>query len=279
MKSWRGASGGMSLTSSSDRARASATRRSHPKGSADSSTSRTLAGAPASERASVTRPALTTPHDVSLPARKLATRTTATRRRGRDASAEARELACGRARPWASHARRRARSRPGRRCARRCGRGSRSRRPGAPRAARRLPAADGAVDGRLADPPARVLPFEVVNVAVVEDSHLRGETGAPRELAHRGPADLAHRELVQVRVAKLRDAEVETPAVSVDGRRYEAAMLQHLEKIRDARPRRGKAVGELARGQAVLATLDEQHEHIECSSGGACDRPFLSHGA
>ena len=132
---------------------------------------------------------------------------------------------------------------------------------------------------RLADPPTRVLPFDVDDVAVVEDSHLRGETGAPRELAHRGPADLAHRELVQVRVAKLRDAEVETPAVSVDGRRYEAAMLQHLEKIRDARPRRGKAVGELARGQAVLATLDEQHEHIECSSGGACDRPFLSHGA
>src|SRR5205807_398825 len=92
-------------------------------------------------------------------------------------------------------------------------------------AVRRQPAADVADDVRLADPPTRVLPFDVDDVAVVEDGHLRGEAGAPRELAHRGPADLAHRELVQVRVAKLRDAEVETPAVSVDGRRYEAAML------------------------------------------------------
>ena len=59
----------------------------------------------------------------------------------------------------------------------------------------------------------------------------------------------------------------------------ESAALEHLQQIRHARARRAEHLGKLARSQTVLALLDEEHEEIECPSGGACDRPSLSHGA
>jgi len=132
-------------------------------------------------------------------------------------------------------------------------------------------------DVRLAAPAARVLALDVHDVGVIEDSHLRCQAGPARELAHRRAADLAHRELVQVRVAELRDAEVEAPAVAFRGRRNEPSALEHLEQIRHARARRAEPLGELAGRQAVLAALDEKHEKVESPSRGASNRPSLSH--
>src|SRR5258708_6268424 len=81
---------------------------------------------------------------------------------------------------------------------------------------------------RLAQRAARVLALDVHDVGVIEHRHLRREAGPARQLAHRRAADLAHRELVQVRVAELRDAEIQPPPVSVRGRRDEPAVLEDL---------------------------------------------------
>src|SRR5207245_501476 len=59
-------------------------------------------------------------------------------------------------------------------------------------AVRRQPAPDVRRHVRLAAAAARVLALDVHDVAVVEDGHLRREAGPPRQLAHRGPADLPH---------------------------------------------------------------------------------------
>src|SRR5439155_25581108 len=125
-------------------------------------------------------------------------------------------------------------------------------------AVRGQPAADVSDDVRLAPAAARVLALDVHDVAVVENGHLRREAGPARELAHRGPADLAHRELVQIGVAELRHTEVETPRATVGGRRDEAAPLEYLQEIGHARPGSTQPLGQLPRGQAVLPAVDEE---------------------
>jgi hypothetical protein len=147
------------------------------------------------------------------------------------------------------------------------------------RAVRGQPAPDVRRHVRLISALARILALDVDDVGVIEDRHLRREAGAARELAHRGPPDLADRELVEVRVAELRDAKVEAPAVPLGGRRDEAAVLEHLQEVRDARPRSAEQLRQLARGEAVLAALDEEHEHVEGPPGGASDGASLPHGA
>ena len=84
---------------------------------------------------------------------------------------------------------------------------------------------------------------------------------------------------MQVRVAELRDAEVETPGVPVGGRRDEAASLEDLQKIGHARPGSTQPLGQLPRGEPVLAPVDEQQQQVEGPSCGASDRACLRHGA
>ena len=84
---------------------------------------------------------------------------------------------------------------------------------------------------------------------------------------------------MQVRVAELRDAEVEPPAVAVGRRRDEAARLEDLQKIRDAGARRAEPIRELARGEAALSTIDEEQEDVESHSRGASNHTCFPHGA
>ena len=132
---------------------------------------------------------------------------------------------------------------------------------------------------RLAPTAARVLPFDVHDVGVIEHGHLCGQAGPAGQLAHRGAADLAHGELVQVRIAELRHAEVQSPAVALGRGRDEPAVLEHFEQIGHARTRRAEHLRELARGEAVLAALDEEHEQVEGPTSGASDRATFPHGA
>jgi hypothetical protein len=146
-------------------------------------------------------------------------------------------------------------------------------------AVRRQPASDVGHHVRLDAAAARVLALDVHDVAAIEDRHLCREPRPPRQLAHRGPPHLAHREFVKVRVPELRDAKVEPPAITCGGRRDEAAVLKHAQEIGDAGPRGAEQLRELARGEAVLATLDEEHEQIERPARGASDRASFPHGA
>src|SRR5438309_1480806 len=131
----------------------------------------------------------------------------------------------------------------------------------------------------LAEAAARVLALDVHDVAVIEYRHLRGEPGATRELAHRGPPDFAHGELVEVRVAELRDAEVQTPAVPLGSRRDETFVFEDFEQIGHTRTRRTEQMRKLTRCQSILPSLDEEHEQIERPSGGASDGAAFPHGA